>query len=136
MTGVNRDRGVDDESAPRACSVCGKPLLDEYLTLVRQPSGHTEGRLCTDCADGVRGVVLDLDKIFVAIDRKLLPDQVNDACKVAQKVLRPVMSHPSWGYLRFIPIEAGDKPDECIVRLDGHCYRWSRLRESLDRLGG
>jgi len=37
--------------------------------------------------------------------------------------------------LRPILIEQGDQPNVFIIRLDGKWYQWSKLRETLDRLG-
>jgi len=142
VTSCNRDWGVDDESAPRACSVCGTPLLGESMELVRQPSGYVAGRLCPACAAGVRSVILDLDKLFIAIDKRLLPAQIEEVLKALHVALNTsIFTHmfdsaPDSIALRSIPIEEGDHLDELIIRLGGKWYRWSRLRESLDRLGG
>jgi len=141
VTGGHRDRGVDDESAPRACSICGTPLLGDSLELVRQPSGYVEGRLCPNCATGVRSVVLDLDKLLIAVDRHLLPYQIEAVLKALHVGLNTstfknmFSPAPELIALRPILIEQGDQPNVFIIRLDGKWYQWSKLRETLDRLG-
>jgi len=134
--------GADsNELAPTTCDSCNSPIFsDDSVRLVRS-SGFVDGVLCHDCATKVRDILLDLDKIFIVVDPKLLEGYTKQVLLALQQVVQRRLYCAEWhgepaATWKFaISITEGSQPGELIVAPGrGVYYRWSNMRDDLEMI--
>lgn len=137
--------GADsDELAPATCDACNRLVFSGTPTRLVRASGYVDSTLCTACATKVRAVLLDLDKIIIVVDPKLLKGYTEQVLRALQKVVARQLyvggagrQYATNSKSLTISITEGSQPGDMLITPgNGVVYRWSDIRDDLEALGG